>query len=133
MENSCPNTVTGEITPGGQKRVRKVTSEERQQESVDAGRKGQEEGGPGRGKVAEGLLVVTYGCRLRQKQGAGALVGAMGAVVWEQREPWARETPPTSSHWLGNTQTSLRKWFDLQRPDLCVIQMDTFSKADCRI
>ena len=85
----------------GQKRVRKVTSEERQQESVDAGRKGQEEGGPGRGKVAEGLLVVTYGCRLRQKQGAGALVGAMGAVVWEQREPWARETPPTSSHWLG--------------------------------
>ena len=45
MENSCPNTVTGEITPRGQKRVRKVTSEERQQESVDAGRKGQEEGG----------------------------------------------------------------------------------------
>ena len=87
----------------GQKRVRKVTSEERQQESVGAGRKGQGEGeGPGQGKVAEGLPVVTYGCRLGQKQGAGALVGAMGAVApWEGREPLARETTPRSSHWLG--------------------------------
>ena len=75
--------------------------EERQQESVGAGRKGQERGGrgPGQGKVAEGLPVVTYGCRPRQKQGAGALVGAMGAVApWEESLPLARETTPTSSH-----------------------------------
>ena len=121
----------------GQKRVRKVTSEERQQESVGAGRKGQErEGGrgPGQGKVAEGLPVVTYGCRLGQKQGAGALVGAMGAVApWEEREPLARETTPRSFQKLplpSDAQTSLRKWLNLQRPDnnrLCLIQMDTFA------
>ena len=40
-----------------------------------------------------------------QAEAQGALVGAMGAVQWEEREPWARETTPTTSHWLSSPAT----------------------------
>ena len=96
--------------------------------------KGRGEGRPGQGKVAEGLPVVTYGCRPRQKQGAGALVGAMGAVApWEVLRAPGKRNHSQKLPLAGlpsDAQTSLRKWLNLQRPDnnrLCVIQMDTFA------
>ena len=55
------------------------------------------------GGLAEGL-VVTYGCRLRQKQGAA--VGAMGALGKRNHSHKQRQHPDL-----------LQKWFNLQRPD----------------
>ena len=113
----------------GQKRVRKVTSEERRQESVGAGRKGQGGGGArarqSSGRLAGGDIWLPPGAEVGSRSTSGS--NGSSCSVGGKRAPGKRnhsQKLPLAG--LPNA----RKWLNLQRPDnnrLCVIQMDTFA------